>query len=166
MIGKSIDEITVGDAAEITKTVTESDVNLYAGVTGDTNPVHLDEIYARRTIFKTRIAHGMLLAGYISAILGNKLPGPGTIYVKQDLRFLAPVPIGDTVTVRVEVKEIDPERNRLTLQTTCVNQDGVTVFDGLAQVKPPKKSEHGKILEADRPRNRNQTSRGLFFLLV
>ena len=139
MTGKSIDEIAVGDTAEFTKTVTESDVYVYAGVTGDLNPAHVDEIYSRQTFFKTRIAHGMLLAGFISAVLGNKLPGPGTIYVKQDLRFLAPVPIGDTVTARVEVTEIGVEKNRLTLRTMCVNQDGVIVVDGQAQVMPPKK---------------------------
>ena len=110
MIGKNIDEITVGDTAEFTKTVTESDVYTYAGVTGDLNPAHVDEMYARNTFFKTRIAHGMLLAGFISGIVGNQLPGPGTIYVKQDLRFLAPVPIGDTVTAKVEVTEMNFEK--------------------------------------------------------
>lgn len=139
MIGKTIDQITVGDAAEFTKTVTESDVYLYAGITGDFNPVHIDEIYARQTFFKTRIAHGTLLAGFISAILGNKLPGPGTIYVKQDLRFLAPVPIGSTITARVEVKEVNLDKNRLLLTTTCVNQDGMIALDGEAIVSPPKK---------------------------
>jgi 3-hydroxybutyryl-CoA dehydratase len=139
MMGKSIDEIAVGDTAEFTKTVSESDVYVYAGVTGDLNPAHVDEIYSRKTFFKTRIAHGMLLAGFLSTVLGNKLPGPGTIYVKQDLRFLAPVPIGDTVTARVEVREVDVEKNRIILDTRCVNQDGVIVLDGQAQVMPPKK---------------------------
>jgi 3-hydroxybutyryl-CoA dehydratase len=107
-------------------------------VTGDTNPIHLNETYAEGTIFKTRIAHGMLLAGYISALLGNRFPGPGTIYLKQELQFLAPVPIGDTVTIRVEVKELDVPKNRITLRTSCMNQNGVTVLDGLALVMAPK----------------------------
>ena len=139
MIGKSVYEITVGDRAEFSKTVTESDVYVYAGITGDLNPAHVNEIYARKTFFKTRIAHGMLLAGFISAILGNKLPGPGTIYVQQDLRFLAPVPIGHTVTAQVEVIEVDTEKNRVVLKTTCINQNGITVLDGNALVSPPKK---------------------------
>lgn len=138
MVGKGISEIAVGETAEITRTVTESDVVVYAGVTGDTNPLHLNETYAQGTIFKTRIAHGMLLAGYISAMLGNIFPGPGTIYLKQELQFLAPVPIGDTVTIRVEVTALDVQKNRLTLRTTCINQNGVTVLDGLARVIPPE----------------------------
>ncbi len=139
MIGKNVYEIAVGEMAEFTKTVTESDVYIYAGVTGDLNPAHVNEIYAQNTIFKTRIAHGMLLAGFISNILGNKLPGPGTIYVKQDLRFLAPVPIGNTITARVEVTEVNAEKNRVLLKTSCMNQDGIIVLDGNALVSPPKK---------------------------
>lgn len=137
--GKTIDQINVGDSAEFTKTITESDVYIYAGVTGDLNPAHVDEVYARKTFFKTRIAHGMLLAGFISGILGTKLPGPGTIYVKQELRFLAPVPIGNTVTVRVKVTTVNHNHNRLIFKTTCINQDGVLVLDGEAVVSPPKK---------------------------
>ncbi|MGD9034727.1 MAG: MaoC family dehydratase, partial [Desulfobacteraceae bacterium] len=116
----------------------EADIYMYAGVTGDVNPAHIDEVYAGKTFFKTRIAHGMLLAGFISTVLGNRLPGHGTIYMKQELNFLGPVRIGDTVTARVEVVEIENEKNRVKLRTTCVNQDGTTVVDGEALVSPPK----------------------------
>lgn len=138
MIGKTIHDIKVGDSATFTKTVSESDIYLYAGITGDMNPAHIDEEYAKKTFFKTRVAHGMLTAGFISAILGNKLPGPGTIYTKQELKFLAPVHIGDTITASVEVSEIDTAKNRAKLRTVCVNQDGTKVLDGEAQVSPPK----------------------------
>lgn len=136
--GKSIDQIKVGDVAEFAKTVTETDIYLYAGITGDFNPAHVNEAYAKNTFFKTRIAHGMLTAGFISAILANQLPGPGTIYLKQGLSFLAPVRIGDTITGRVEVLELIPEKNRIRLKTSCANQDGVVVLDGEALVSPPK----------------------------
>mgnify|MGYP001275842787 CR=1 FL=1 len=101
MLGKTIDQLKVGESAEFAKTVSESDIYLYAGITGDFNPAHVNEAYAQNTFFKTRIAHGMLTAGFISAIIANKLPGPGTIYMKQELSFLAPVHIGDTITGRV-----------------------------------------------------------------
>jgi len=138
MIGKTIDELAVGDAAEFTKTISESDVYLYAGVTGDLNPAHVNEEYAKKTFFKTRIAHGMLLAGLISGVLGNKLPGPGTIYIRQELNFLAAVRIGDTITASVEVAAIMREAKRIRVRTKCVNQDGITVLDGEALVSPPQ----------------------------
>lgn len=138
MIGKSINNINVGDTAEFAKTVSESDIYMYAGITGDLNPAHINEVYAQKTFFKTRIAHGMLTAGYISTILGNQLPGPGTIYVQQDLKFLAPVYMGDTITGRVEVTEIITEKNRVLLRTTCTNQNGTLVLEGNAIVSPPK----------------------------
>ncbi len=138
MKGKTISELAVGDAAEFSKTVSETDVYLYAGVSGDLNPAHINEHYARNTFFKTRIAHGMIAAGFISAVLGMKLPGPGTIYLKQELNFKAPVRIGDTVTARAEVIEINTEKKRVRLKTTCVNQDGTLVLDGEAVVSPPK----------------------------
>jgi 3-hydroxybutyryl-CoA dehydratase len=138
--GKSIDKIKVGDTAEFAKTVTETDIYLYAGITGDFNPAHVNEAYAKNTFFKTRIAHGMLTAGFISAILANQLPGPGTIYLKQQLSFLAPVRIGDTITGRVEVLELISEKNRVRLKTSCINQDGIVVLDGEALVSPPKAS--------------------------
>jgi 3-hydroxybutyryl-CoA dehydratase len=138
MIGKTIDELNVGDREVFSKTVSESDVYLYAGVTGDLNPAHVNEPYARKTFFKTRIVHGMLTAGFISAILGTRLPGPGTIYLRQNLNFRAPVFIGDTITASVEVIEIKAKRNRVRLKTICENQEGVKVLDGEAMVSPPK----------------------------
>lgn len=136
--GKSINELKVSDKAEFSKTISESDVYLYAGITGDFNPAHVDEEYARNTFFEGRIAHGMLTAGFISTVLANQLPGPGTIYVSQELRFLAPVRMGDTLTARAEVVEIIPEKNRVRLKTTCVIQDGTMVLEGEAVVSPPK----------------------------
>ena len=127
MLGKTIDELALGDTAEFTKTITEADIILFAGVTGDLNPAHINEEYAKNTFFKTRIAHGILQAGFISAAIGMKLPGPGTIYMKQELNFRAPVHIGDTVTARVEVSQIDAEKNRVVLKTTCTNQEGEIV---------------------------------------
>ncbi len=137
MIGKTIDEMHIGDSAEFTKTVTETDVYLYAGVTGDLNPAHINETFAKGTIFKGRIVHGMLSAGLISAVFGVSLPGAGTIYVSQSLEFKRPVRISDTITARVEVIEKFTERNRVKFRTTCVNQDGKIVVDGEAIVMPP-----------------------------
>jgi 3-hydroxybutyryl-CoA dehydratase len=138
MIGKTIDRLSVGDAAEFSKTVSESDIYLYAGISGDFNPAHIDAVYAAGTFFKKRIAHGMLSAGFISAVIGTRLPGTGTIYVGQQLKFLAPVYVGDTITARVVVAAITPEKNRVTLKTTCSNQEGTVVLDGEAIVSPPK----------------------------
>ena len=117
----------VGQSASVSKTISESDVYLFAGITGDMNPAHTNEEYAKNTRFKTRIAHGMLSAGLISAVLGMHLPGPGTIYMGQTLKFLAPVHIGDTITATAEIKTLDLERGRVTLTTTCTNQDGAVV---------------------------------------
>jgi 3-hydroxybutyryl-CoA dehydratase len=139
MIGKTIKELKIGDTAEFSKTVSESDIYLFAGITGDFNPAHINEEYAKKTFFKTRIAHGMLAAGFISTTIGTKLPGTGSIYIKQTLSFLAPVRIGDTVTARVEVIEIMEEKKRVRLKTVCVNQEGTQVLDGEAIVSPPKK---------------------------
>lgn len=136
--GKTISELQVGQTAEFSKTVSETDIYLYAGITGDFNPAHVNEAYAKNTFFKGRIAHGMLTAGFISAIIANQLPGPGTIYLKQDLSFLAPVRMGDTITGRVEVIELISEKNRVRLKTTCTNQDGVVVITGEGLVSPPK----------------------------
>ena len=138
MRGKTISELKVGDSAEFSKTISEADVYLYAGVTGDLNPAHINETYAQSTFFKTRIAHGMLSAGFISGVLGMQLPGPGTIYMRQELNFRAPVRIGDTITARAEVVEINTEKKRVRLKTTCVNQEGTLVLDGEALVSPPK----------------------------
>ncbi|MBN2284118.1 MAG: MaoC family dehydratase [Deltaproteobacteria bacterium] len=138
MKGMAIGELGLRDSAEFTKTVSEADVYLYAGVSGDFNPAHINEDYAKGTFFKARIAHGMLSAGFISAVIGTKLPGPGTIYLDQSLKFLAPVRIGDTITARAEVTEIMVEKNRVRLKTTCTNQDGIMVIEGEAVVSPPK----------------------------
>jgi 3-hydroxybutyryl-CoA dehydratase len=135
--GKSIHELKVGDFAEWSRTVTEDDIELFAKATGDFNPVHLDQAYAQKTIFKGRIAHGLLSVGLISTILGNILPGHGTIYLSQEVKFLAPVKIGDTITARVEVMELIPEKNRVKFRTTCTNQDGKVVIDGIAWGMPP-----------------------------
>ena len=105
------EELKVGMKAEISKTITETDVILYAGITLDTNPAHLNEVHAQQTMFKHRIAHGMLTAGLISAVLGTKLPGEGTIYMGQELKFLAPVYFGDTITATAEIIELIPEKN-------------------------------------------------------
>ena len=138
---RTIDALRVGDRAEFSKTISESDVYLYAGITGDFNPAHIDEVYAAGTHFKTRIAHGMLLAGLICSVVGTQLPGPGTIYVRQEMDFLAPARIGDTITARVEVVEIMAEQNRVRIRTACVNQEGALVLDGEGIVSPPKTAE-------------------------
>ncbi len=136
-----IEQLSIGQTASFSKTVTESDIYLFAGVTGDINPAHVNEAYASKTFFKGRIAHGMLSAGFISAVLGMQLPGPGTIYLEQNLRFLFPVRPGDTITATVEVVDLDPTKNTALLRTICTNQDGKQVVDGLAKVKPPLPTE-------------------------
>ncbi|WP_372677438.1 MaoC family dehydratase [Desulfosarcina sp.] len=138
MLGKTFDQLTIGDSDRFSKTVTDTDIYLFAGVTGDFNPAHIDEAYAQGTFFKTRIAHGMLSAGFISAVIGTRLPGPGTVYMRQTLDFLAPVRIGDTVTATVEVIEKMQDKKRVRLKTTCVNQEGTRVLDGEALVSPPR----------------------------
>ena len=140
MVGKTIDEITVGQSARFSKTITESDVYLFAGITGDLNPAHVDEEYAKGTYFKTRIAHGMLTASFISTIIGTLLPGPGSIYLSQEVKFLAPVRFGDTITAIAEVEEIISDKKQVRFKTYCNNQDGVTVLDGQALVSPPRRS--------------------------
>lgn len=130
--------LQVGDSASLEKQVSETDIIQFAEVTGDKNPVHLDEEYAKQTVFGTRIAHGMLSAGYISAVLGMKLPGPGAVYMEQTLTFLAPVRIGDTITATAEVAEIGAKRKTAKLKTTCTNQDGVVVLEGVATISLPR----------------------------
>jgi len=138
MKGKTINELKIGDKEYVQKTISETDVYLYAGITGDLNPAHINEEYAKDTFFKGRIAHGMLTAGLISAVLGMKLPGPGTIYLAQELKFTAPVRIGDTIKAEAEVVEIIVEKNKIKIKTTCTNQNGDIVLDGVATVMPPK----------------------------
>ena len=137
--GKFIDEIRIGDFAQISNTVTESVINNFAKATGDFNPIHLDQTYAEKTYFKGRIAHGVLSLGYFSSVLGNLLPGPGGIYLSQEVKFLAPVRIGDIITAKVEVIDLIPEKNRIKLKTTCTNQKGEVVVDGTAWSLCPQK---------------------------
>lgn len=136
--GYYFEELSIGQAAIFGKTVTEADIAAFAGVSGDTNPVHLNEEYAKGTMFKGRIAHGMLSAAFISTVFGTKLPGPGCIYVSQMLKFKAPVKIGDTVTARVEVTALNPEKKFATFKTTCSVGDKV-VLDGEATLMVPTK---------------------------
>ena len=125
---------SVGDSAEITKTIEQSDIDAFAAVTGDHNPVHVDEEFAKTTRFGRRIAHGMLTASMISSVLANKLPGEGSVYLGQTLKFVAPVFPGDEVTARVTVKEIREDKPILKLETICVNQRDEIVIRGEATV--------------------------------
>lgn len=134
--GLSIDQLEVGQQATCTKRVTQADIDAFAQVTGDDNPVHVDEDWAAASIFKGRISHGMLTAGLISATIGRHLPGPGTIYMSQTLRWTAPVRPGDVLTCTVTVKELIPEKNRAIL-TTIVACEGREVLIGEALVVPP-----------------------------
>jgi 3-hydroxybutyryl-CoA dehydratase len=127
-----------GDSAEVSKTITEEDVRAFAELTGDRNPVHLDEEYASTTRFGRRIVHGMLGASLISAVLANELPGRGSVYLSQTLRFTAPVFIGDTVTARVTVTRVREDKPVVTLETVCTNQRGERVVEGEAVVLAPK----------------------------
>ena len=138
MKGITIGEMKIGDSASFTKTVTETDIYLYAGISGDFNPAHVNQTEAEKGMFGKRIAHGMLSAGFISAVLGTLLPGPGTIYMGQELRFTKPVAIGDTITATATVAELIPEKNRAILDTVCTNQNGDVVIKGKATVMPPK----------------------------
>lgn len=134
--GLCYDDLSVGMAREFAKKITDSDILSFAAVSGDTNPMHLDEDFARGTFFRTRIAHGMLTASFISTIVGTLLPGPGCIYLAQNLKFLAPVRIGDTVTARVSVEDLLPAKKRAMLRTTCSVEETLVV-DGDALVWLP-----------------------------
>ena len=127
-------KFSVGDSAEITKTIEQADIDAFASVTGDHNPVHVDEEFAKTTRFGKRIAHGMLTASLISAVLANKLPGEGSVYLGQTLQFVAPVFPGDEITARVTVKEIREDKPIMKLETICVNQRGEIVIRGEATV--------------------------------
>src|SRR5579872_5048806 len=137
--GYFFEDLEVGQSASLGKTITEADILLYAAVSLDTNPVHLDAEAAKASIFGERIAHGMLSAGLISALLGTRLPGPGTLYLRQSLRFAAPVKIGNTVKATVEVTALSPEKKRATLKTICTVGDEL-VIDGEAYVQVPSRS--------------------------
>lgn len=134
--GYFLEDLSVGMTASFAKTITDADIVLFAGITGDTNPVHLDAEYAAGTRFQTRIAHGMLSGSFISTVLGTKLPGPGCIYVSQVLKFKAPVRSGETVRARATITEIIPEKRRVTLKTVCT-VGSTTVVDGEAVVMVP-----------------------------
>jgi len=138
MQGIKIGELKVGQTASFRKTISETDVYLFAGITGDTNPAHIDEIHAKQTKFGKRIAHGLLVSSFISTVLGTMLPGPGTIYVSQSVNFKAPVYIGDTIEARVTVKELITEKNRVILTTDILNQNNEVVLTGEAVVLAPK----------------------------
>ncbi len=136
-MGKTYDEMQVGDTDCVEKTISEADVYMFAGITGDLNPAHVNQRKAEGTMFKGRIAHGMLAGGLISAALGMKLPGEGTIYLSQELHFKAPVFFGDTIKAEVTVEE-KLEKGRVRLKTTCTNQKGELVVDGSALVLAPR----------------------------
>ncbi len=136
--GYYLEDLEVGMEGSYAKTVTETDIILFAGVSGDCNPVHLNDEFAKTTMFEGRIAHGMLSAGFISTALGTRLPGPGTIYLSQNLQFRAPVRIGDTVTAKVTVREIVAAKKRIVLDTTCFVGDRV-VISGEATVMVPSR---------------------------
>jgi 3-hydroxybutyryl-CoA dehydratase len=132
----TIEELRPGMSAQFAKTVTENDVALFGEVSGDVNPVHFDEEFARSTPFRGRIAHGVLTASYISTVLGMQMPGPGTIFVGLNIRFKAPVRIGETVTAVCTVREIVPEKRRVIFDCTCRTGD-IVVLEGDATVMPP-----------------------------
>lgn len=135
----------IGDKAEFSKTISESDVYLFAGITGDMNPVHINETEAAKGFAKRRIVHGALISGMVSTVIGMKLPGPGTIYMEQDSRFIKPVFLGDTVKATVEIKEILNEmKGILRLDTVVFNQNDETVMTGFAVVMVPKEGGHEK----------------------
>ncbi len=136
------EDLAVGQSATLGKTITDADILMFAGVSGDTNPAHMDEEYAAGTLFKGRIAHGMLSGAVISAVFGTRFPGPGCIYVSQTLRFKAPVRIGDTLRARVEVKELIPEKKMAVFFTTAT-VGAKTVVDGEATLMVPGRADQG-----------------------
>ena len=129
--------IKIGDTASMKKTFTQDDVHTFAEISGDKNPIHLDEEYAAGTRFKKPLVHGILTSGMISALLGMQLPGPGSIYLQQSLYFRAPVYIGETITATVTVSKVRDNKPIITLETVCKNQDGTTVIDGEAVLLAP-----------------------------
>jgi len=137
--GYYLEDLAVGMSASFTKTITEADIVLFAGISGDTNPVHLDQTFAEKTMFKSRIAHGILTASLISTVVGTKLPGPGAIYVNQSLQFKAPVRIGDTVVAEAKIKEIIASKKRVILETVCrVGETVVIEGEATMRVNPRK----------------------------
>ena len=138
-MGKTIEEMNIGDSASFSKSITEYDVYSIAGITGDFNPAHINTIYASDTAFGKRIAHGVLSVGLISGVLGTQLPGPGVIFISQVCDFKRPVFVGDTVTATVEVVKKDEAKNRVWLRTYCTNQRGELVLDGEVVMRPLRK---------------------------
>jgi 3-hydroxybutyryl-CoA dehydratase len=136
--GKTRSQLAIGMTASLTKTYEEWDILTFAAVTGDINPAHVDEAFAQGSIFQGKVAHGLLTASLISAVLGTRLPGPGTIYLSQELKFRRPVRLGDTITATVELTEQLPEKHQARLKTVCTNQRAEVVLDGTALVVPPK----------------------------
>ncbi|MDD1781278.1 MaoC family dehydratase [Enterovibrio sp. ZSDZ35] len=134
----SIDQLVVGQHAHFEKTISESDIQMFCGISGDINPVHVSKLAGENSIFGDRVAHGIMVSGLTSAVLGMQLPGPGTIYLGQELKFTAPVFIGDTIRAEVEVVEIIKEKNIVKLATRSINQNNKIVIQGQATVMPPK----------------------------
>jgi 3-hydroxybutyryl-CoA dehydratase len=139
MNGLFLEDLAVGQSAMFGKTVTEADIMAFAGVSGDTNPIHLHAGFAKGTRFGQRIAHGMLSGSFISTVIGTKLPGPGAIYISQTMNFMAPVLIGETITAVATISAIDATKRRVTLKTQCLNGDKV-VIDGEAVVLVPRRA--------------------------
>jgi 3-hydroxybutyryl-CoA dehydratase len=144
--GHYLEDMSVGMTEIYSRTVTETDIVLFCGISGDSNPVHLDEQFAKNTMFKGRIAHGMLTASFISTVLGTKLPGPGCIYISQNLKFKAPVRIGETVRARVTVAAVDQDRGRITVSTVCHVGD-TQVIDGEAVLMVPRRASLAQAAE-------------------
>ncbi|WP_194436991.1 MaoC family dehydratase [Vibrio fluminensis] len=134
----SIDQLELGQSAHFEKTISESDIQMFCGISGDINPVHVSQIAGQKSIFGNRVAHGIMVSGLTSAVLGMQLPGPGTIYLGQELKFTAPVYIGDTIRAEVEVIEINRAKNIVKLATRSINQNNKVVIEGMATVMPPK----------------------------
>jgi 3-hydroxybutyryl-CoA dehydratase len=139
LYGYFFEDLKIGMQATVSRTITETDLRNFSGVSGDTNPMHLNEEFAKQTVFGGCIVHGMLTASLISAVVGTKLPGPGCIYMSQTLRFLAPVRVGDTVYAVATVKQLIADKKRIVLDTKCYVKDTV-VIDGEAMIKVPSRS--------------------------
>ena len=148
--GFSVEEIEIGQSVRVSRAVTEEMVRLFAAASGDLNPMHLDEAFATDTVFKGRIAHGMLTAGFISAAIATGLPGPGSVYVSQELRFDRPVRVGDTITVELTVQEKIAGKNHVVLKTVARNQNNKVVVSGMATVLPPPR--HTRVEQPAEPR--------------
>jgi 3-hydroxybutyryl-CoA dehydratase len=131
----SVNSFSIGQSVSLSKVFTQQDVESFASITGDTNPVHLDAGYAAKTLFKRPIVHGLLTAGLVSAVIGTKLPGPGAIYLGQTLNFRSPVYTGEQITVKITIIEIKTDKSIIVLQAECYNQSSMVVLDGVATIK-------------------------------